>query len=197
MYAFPPRAPGASAPYAFLDPAVHAGAFTLEECRAIRDLGGSFEPGRTAGEQVTPYRDAHVAGLPLSDQTRWVFDRLAQAAMVTNAQFWGFDLFGIAMPSLQLIRYRSGQHHGWHRDGCDGAFATRKLSMTVQLSPPGDYEGGALEFFWESEPSRIPPALTAAGTILVWPAHLLHRVTPVTRGTRYALAVWIDGPPYR
>jgi PKHD-type hydroxylase len=198
MFVLPPQPSRQTATYAFLSPSQHEGAFTAEECRSILAMPGGFEPGRVQGEVVTKkFRDADVRGIPLSAETGWIFQRAALAAVRVNQQFWGFDLSGITTPSLQLVRYRKGQHHAWHRDGCDGPFSTRKLSITVQICSPKDYTGGELQFFEREEPTRIPPAQLEQGTIIVFPSYLLHRVTPVATGTRHALVVWIDGPPYK
>jgi PKHD-type hydroxylase len=198
MYVLPPRPLPRTATYAYVSPNEHEGAFTPAECRAIRAMAGPFEPATVYGGVVNPaFRSADVVGIPLSPETAWIFGRAAAAAVVVNQQFWGFDLAGITQPSLQLVRYRVGQHHAWHRDGCDGVFCTRKLSITVQLCGSAEFEGGELQFFDREEPTRIPPAQLVEGTIIVFPSYLLHRVTPVTRGERVALVVWIEGPPYR
>jgi len=35
------------------------------------------------------------------------------------------------------------------------------------------------------------------GSIVVFPSYVFHRVTPVTRGTRYSLVCWSVGKPFR
>lgn len=78
----------------------------------------------------------------------------------------------------------------------------RKLSMTVNLNPPGAYEGGNLKFdfgmhvkndtrFYECEEIR------PQGSIIVFPSFLDHCVTPVTRGVRYSLVLWTLGAPFK
>ena len=66
--------------------------------------------------------------------------------------------------------------------------------MTVQLSRPEDYEGGDLELFFGSEPYRVQKS---RGTVIAFPSFALHRVTPVTRGTRWSLFAWICGARWR
>jgi PKHD-type hydroxylase len=31
----------------------------------------------------------------------------------------------------------------------------------------------------------------------LFPSFVLHRVTPVTKGTRYSLVAWVSGPPFK
>jgi PKHD-type hydroxylase len=77
----------------------------------------------------------------------------------------------------------------------------RKISMTLNLNLPGDYDGGNLKFdfgqhtdgdqFWEVEEIR------PQGSMIVFPSFLDHTVTPVIRGTRYSLVLWCLGDPFK
>ena len=71
----------------------------------------------------------------------------------------------------------------------------RKLSMTIQLSDGADYDGGDFEFV--DTPSPHPNQFRTKGSILVFPSYLVHKVSPVVRGTRYSLVCWISGPRWR
>jgi PKHD-type hydroxylase len=70
---------------------------------------------------------------------------------------------------------------------------TRKLSLVVQLSSPDEYEGGGLEIMASSEPVQVTKE---KGLICAFPSFILHRVTPVTKGTRRTLVIWIAGPDF-
>jgi PKHD-type hydroxylase len=70
----------------------------------------------------------------------------------------------------------------------------RKLSVVVQLSDPSEYEGGELQIWTDAvEPVTVEKS---KGTVIIFPSFLLHQVTPVTKGTRRTLVLWIDGPPF-
>ena len=86
-------------------------------------------------------------------------------------------------------------HFDWHSDIGEGALASkRKLTMVVQLSAPGAYEGGALEVM----PSHhVIQACREQGSATLFPSVLLHRVTPVTEGERHSLTIWAHGPAFR
>ena len=72
----------------------------------------------------------------------------------------------------------------------------RKLSFSLQLSEDDSYEGCDLEIFGGS--TRVPMAVPRArGTLVAFPSYVMHRVTPVTRGTRKALVFWAGGPRFR
>jgi PKHD-type hydroxylase len=78
-----------------------------------------------------------------------------------------------------------------------GSGLERKLSVTVNLSDPGDYTGGDLEFLNGIGQLLTQPELRQRGSIVVFPSTLGHRVTPITSGVRYALVGWMVGPPIR
>jgi PKHD-type hydroxylase len=60
------------------------------------------------------------------------------------------------------------------------------VSATLFLSDPASYDGGELVI--EDGPGIKLPA----GDMLIYPATSLHRVTPVTRGTRIAAFFWVQ-----
>ena len=72
----------------------------------------------------------------------------------------------------------------------------RKLSVTVQLTNPVNYDGG--DFIFTKgiiTPSQIE--LKQQGTILIFPSFIYHKILPVTRGTRYSLVGWYEGNKWR
>jgi PKHD-type hydroxylase len=62
------------------------------------------------------------------------------------------------------------------------------------LSDPSEYDGGDLEIFTGTESVALEKK---KGIIHAFPSYVMHRVTPVTRGTRRTLVVWIAGPKFR
>ena len=79
----------------------------------------------------------------------------------------------------------------------------RKLSVTVSLSNPEDYEGGLLEFdlrnIDEINTNNIIKCkeILPKGSIVVFPSYTWHRVSPVTSGTRLSLVQWNLGPGFK
>ena len=77
----------------------------------------------------------------------------------------------------------------------------RKLSLSLLLSHPDEYEGGDFEFDFsnvEAGTIRHPlKELSSKGSMVVFPSHTFHRVNPVTKGTRYSLVIWCVGDPFK
>jgi PKHD-type hydroxylase len=76
----------------------------------------------------------------------------------------------------------------------------RKLSMTLNLSPETEYDGGNLQFdFGPHTNQRFHTCENARsqGSIIVFPSFVHHCVAPITRGTRYSLVIWCLGRPFK
>jgi PKHD-type hydroxylase len=108
--------------------------------------------------------------------------------------FFNVDIAGIE-PNVQLTRYDASDqgHYTWHTDFA-GLMPNRKISISVQLSGPSDYDGGDLQLLFSDSPFSLPKD---RGALLAFPSFMLHRVKPVTRGTRWSLVAWIVGERWR
>ena len=56
------------------------------------------------------------------------------------------------------------------------------------------YEGG--DFFMFFGFDKLIPELHQRGSLLVFPSHLYHKVTPVNSGKRITLSTWLQGPNF-
>ena len=130
----------------------------------------------------------------------WLYEKIHQISLKANHQ-WEFDIAGIN-ESIQYTEYDSQNldHFGWHLDLGGSIARARKISITIQLSNPLEYEGGNLEVFTggdydDPNNRRIAPKEQYSATI--FPSYVLHRVTPVTKGIRKSLVIWVGGIPFR
>lgn len=145
-----------------------------------------------AAHQVAKsYRSSSVRWLP--DEFAWVYERLFQVVADANERLWKFDL-SYARDPIQYTEYHATKEgkYDWHIDIGNAQSSDRKVSVTVQLCD--DYEGGDLELLRSRTPETQPKE---AGTAVVFPSYLLHRVTPVTKGVRKSLVLWVCGKPFR
>ncbi len=138
-------------------------------------------------------RQSSVMFIDETPENGWIYRKLANLAIKTNNERFYFDIRGFDQ-ELQLTRYSDGDFFDWHLDFGPGESSTRKLSMTVQLSDPDEYEGGDLQFMVNQ---NIVTAPRTKGTIVIFPSFIIHRVTPITKGVRQSIVGWVTGPPYR
>ena len=78
----------------------------------------------------------------------------------------------------------------------------RKLSVTINLTDPNKYEGGNLKFDLGPHTTKKDRYIECReirprGSMIVFPSHYYHQITPVTKGTRYSLVMWILGKPFK
>ena len=107
---------------------------------------------------------------------------------------WGYGVSN--QESTQIGRYKSSDngYYDWHMDaGPPNNGIQRKLSISILLSDPSEFEGGELQFKG-MEDRKI---LTKQGSIVVFPSFIEHRVTPVTKGVRYSAVTWAHGPSFK
>ena len=130
-------------------------------------------------------------------ENRWIFETLCGEVVAANESGFQFDLRSIQ--NLQFGTYENGDKgfYGRHVDAGvpdNETLDHRKLSFSVQLSPPDAYEGGDLIVHFDSDPK---PADRDQGAITFFPSYALHEVTPVTKGTRHSLVGWVTGPAFK
>lgn len=173
--------------------------FTPAECDAIvalRQRRAAADGGLVNGVATDAVRRSSIIWLADDDpEVAWIAARLTRAVADINRDAFGFALSGFD-EQIQLTEYTAGNlgFYDWHSDvGGRGIPRSRKLTLTVQLSDPADYDGGALELNFNGTPVEAP---RERGVGISFPSYTLHRVAPVTAGVRHSLVVWTHGPHF-
>lgn len=185
------------------DPCARPGMLDPDECaRLVRHFEAvpGVAPARLAGGVDSEVRVCRAIWIDDDPETAWVFRRIARLVADVNREVYGFDLEDFR-EGMQILRYdaperghAAGQYDAHVDIGASGHSATRKLSVSVQLTPAEDYDGGDLTIDLDGTPW---PAPRDAGTAILFPSFVRHRVTPVTAGSRHALVAWVHGPAFR
>lgn len=129
----------------------------------------------------------------------WLFRELWHLARWTNEDFFDFHLTRLDYVQLAEYKAENAGEYKRHQDVFwvnDGP-RHRKLSCVVQLTDPAEYDGGRLEIYDTSRGEFPSEQATARGTAIFFPSFFYHAALPVTRGTRYSLAAWFEGPKWR
>ena len=139
------------------------------------------------------------------DETHWVNGLLMHYVALANRQTWQFDLSFIA--GVQYATYDGGGFFDWHKDEFDMPFGplapthhiglNRKLTAVLNLTDSDAYAGGdvLLKDAWGN--TLTPEGMREKGSVVVFPAYIVHTVTPVTSGLRNSLVGWVLGPSFR
>jgi PKHD-type hydroxylase len=166
----------------------------VAEFRRIMDAS-AWEDGRsTAGAQSALVKRNEQLP-PDSEAARSLGNRVL-SALTASPHFISAAIPRQIFPPL-FNRYAAagGHHFGLHVDNAvrgdllTGLRIRTDLSVTLFLSEPEEYDGGALviEDLYGSHEVKLP-----AGDLVLYPASSLHLVTPVTRGTRVASFFWLQ-----
>ena len=158
-------------------------------------------------KEVQKIRKSNIAWL----NEQWIYKEIQPYIQTANINAgWNFDWN--FSESCQFTEYKKNQFYDWHCDGWDEPYNVpenpnthgkiRKLSVTVSLSNPEDYKGGELEFDLRNKSHGKPNIIKCKeilprGSLVVFPSDVWHRVTPVTKGTRYSLVIWNLGYPFK
>ena len=159
------------------------------------------------------------------DTNHWIAGFIWHYVNKANRENFRYDLTNIDGENLQYTKYSEGQYYNWHNDagisnyykpqyvGNSGNFdddpknlqttdflkasceLDRKLSFTLQLSDPDEYEGGNVQLIDEAGRSYIAPR--QRGTIILFDSRTQHRVIKVKKGVRKSIVGWVLGPRWK
>ena len=174
--------------------------FTPDQCQQIIASGRAQKPqvaqvgmNKPGGGTDTKKRVTTISWIPFKEMQHMYsdLDRFIQTA---NENHFGFGDIRIT-ENAQFTEYPVGGFYDWHMD-CDTNMAheppVRKISMTLLLNDPSEFEGGHLEL---GAPGKF--AELKQGHAICFASFINHRVQPVTRGMRQSLVVWFGGKPFR
>ena len=178
------------------------GLFSDTELDAISNLGdrlalekAELSVGAQGYENI---RQTLVAWVDRNSETELLYRRMEEAVLALNARYFRFDLSGLADFQYAVYGGPEGGHFDWHkdygRDPNDPEREPRKLTLSLQLSDPSDYDGCELQV---RAGNKIDIAPKERGALIAFPANVLHQVTPILSGVRKSLVIWAVGPEFR
>ena len=208
LYLFPKERAGVTYPYVYWDDMFNEEELkkVIEYCETLEKMDGTTV-GKN-GEQVVSNeaRISTIAWANPKEENQWIFDRFLWVADRLNERFYEFDLNGFE--SFQYTTYKANKKnpgkYDYHMDtimGLDKPIEmaeTRKLSMSLILSDPDEYEGG--EFYIQTgspDQDKLLKMEQKKGRCLAFPSFMIHGVAPVTKGTRRSIVVWVEGPKFK
>jgi PKHD-type hydroxylase len=162
----------------------------VRTCRQALEAAAWEDGGRTAGHlSAKAKRNLQLpVQSPLAQQLgNLILNKLAAHPLYLSA------VLPLRVLPPRFNRYEDGGTYGNHVDNAlfalpGSAIKLRTdVSTTVFFSDPDEYDGGELvvEDTFGEQRVKLP-----AGDAIVYPGSSVHRVNPVTRGTRYASFFW-------
>lgn len=165
----------------------------LAQCRSLID-NADWQDGKiTAGSQSEQVKNNRQ--LRENDAAACAARAIIIEALGKNALFFTGALPKKTFPPL-FNRYDGKTNSlGNHIDNSvrtsitTGDWVRTDISATLFLSEPDEYDGGELmiEDTFGTQSIKLP-----AGDLILYPSSSVHRVEPVTRGSRIASFFWIE-----
>ena len=174
--------------------------FTPDQCRQVIECGRKQRPqtarvgsSKFEGGTDTKKRITTISWIPFKEMPEMYRD-LYKFIVKANENHFGFGDIQIT-ENAQFTEYPEGGFYDWHMD-CDVSMKheppVRKISMTLLLNDPSEFEGGELEVMAPGKSAELKQ-----GHAICFASFLNHRVNVVKRGMRQSLVVWFGGKPFR
>lgn len=155
-----------------------------------------YENAQIVSENNNNVRKGKLKWIPKNENWTWVYKRMMEIALEANQKLWHFDIFQCEYIQYTEYDEKDEGHYNWHQDVSSGIYSHRKISISIQLSDPGSYSGGDLQF-WLGGETNVISVQKALGEATIFPSYMMHRVTKVHSGTRKSLVLWIGGSHFR
>tara|TARA_Y100001938_G_C8056650_1_gene414765 strand:- start:687 stop:1322 length:636 start_codon:yes stop_codon:yes gene_type:complete len=182
-----------------------------------KEMGPSYLKGQLDFDEIRKSKNTWVS----SDY--WITGFLMHYVLKANRDNFKFDISHIDYESLQFAKYEKGEFYDWHTDSSIqdcyipkvkqipsrsthnpdlhqdylnlNTEYIRKISFSLQLSHPDDYEGGNVEFIDDHDKAFIAPR--QRGSLILFDSRTKHKVHEVTRGVRRSIVGWVLGPRWK
>ena len=141
-------------------------------------------------------RTSKVKWIRPNEQNLWLFDKIRDYISLANENQYQYDLYTMPV-NIQYTEYYGSEngHYTWHMDYGEQFASFRKLSVSILYNDTSNFEGGNLDFWiGGNSPSTAP---LEKGDMCVFSSFLLHRVSPVTKGVRKSLVIWVGGSTFK
>jgi PKHD-type hydroxylase len=167
----------------------------IEKIIALEDLM-QFTKGQVGeshhGQLNTNTRDSDIMWVHPNEQSIWLFEKFSFLVGHVNYDHFMYDIEGF--DAFQYTRYKEQEHYTWHYDSFGGyQNFDRKISASILLTDPKDYEGGEFEIILGGNVNNPVVAKPKKGDVIFFASWMPHRVAPVTSGVRKSLVCWILG----
>jgi PKHD-type hydroxylase len=163
---------------------------TAEDVQRVRDAvaGAEFQDGKlTAAGAAQVVKNNLQLKRPGGEPV--AMDSLLIGALMRHELFIAAVMpRGVSAPMIS--RYDVGMSYGAHVDSPligRGQELRTDVSITLFLASPDEYDGGELML---DTPFGERPVKLPAGHAFCYPTGVLHRVAPVTRGSRLVAVCW-------
>lgn len=184
---------------------------TIQECDKLIQYGDNqkLSLGLDRAGYKSINRHSLVAFLDHSPDLLWLRDKLINRMISINNKYQKWDL--THLDRFHYVTYSKNDYLDHHNDDYFDFLVSpecketdlfiRKMSISLVLSDPSEYEGGELEIQASkgtpTEPYDVQKLKPSKGTLVMFPSFNIHKIHKVTSGRRVALVAWFFGPKWK
>ena len=169
--------------------------FNDEDIQRVKDYIQKleFEESTIFSGSDKSIRDSQIKWIDCNPETEWLYEKIYGYAKEANDAIFNFKLY-YSKDSIQYSKYSEDGKYDWHIDIGENENNSRKLSCSILLNDPEEFEGGDFEYWIKKNPEKAP---LEKGSVFFFPSFFLHRITEVLKGERESLVLWIGGDAYQ
>jgi PKHD-type hydroxylase len=145
--------------------------FTADELNAFEEYGDRMVHEKAAlavkGDNDDDIRITEIAWLEHNRESSGLYERVLQVIRRLNSEIYHFDVTGLENIQYAVYRGSEGGYYHWHIDHVPHNPKPRKISMSIQLTDPSQYQGCELQF---QVSNAIGVAPRTRGAIIAFPS---------------------------
>jgi PKHD-type hydroxylase len=143
----------------------------------------------------TSYRRSDILFLDDVEVFMPLYNLIFEKVMAVNTVHFKYSINYSEVFQYALYKEEDAGCYDIHTDAQlrNTSGASRKISFSILLNDPSEFEGGKLLFHSTKDPIE---AEMNKGDMMLFPSFLPHSVTPVTKGVRKSLVGWVCGPNF-
>ena len=172
----------------------------IEYCDAQPLSDSQIVNDKTVDKRIRKSKHCFIQPKP---EIAWFFERAFTTIDRLNRDFYQFNLTGADYFQYTVYDGKKSKYD-FHMDMILGerqnemipTHLIRKMSVVLFLQDQTEFEGGNFQMQTGGSEDSIFNIEQKAGTIILFPSYVLHRVTPVTKGIRKSIVFWILGPTF-
>ena len=154
----------------------------INKCRLHKGLDEKADSKKTSIVKFIKYTDAKP-----------YLNNCVDAIYNTNEREFKYNLFPFPeRATLVHNTYKKGGEYNWHIDCTSHDNYDMKLTALINISDT-DYTGGKFKL-WIGENAITIDEFNNPGDMIMFRSFHLHKVTPILKGTRKTLTIFLSGP---
>jgi predicted 2-oxoglutarate/Fe(II)-dependent dioxygenase YbiX len=150
-----------------------------------------------ANDNLNPNKKTSTVKIIYFKKIKHLIEDVIEKSINVSRINFGYDIWypsNMDTCNLNIYSYKNLEKYDWHTDETNRELIDIKMTILINLSLK-KYEGGNFYLFKGNEIEV--KELNNPGNVIMFKSHVNHKVTPVTKGERRTLALFLYGPAFK